>query len=1139
MCKKNKSSRFIITGDFNAHNTLWGSKTSNKTGKIVENWIEENELVIMNDDTPTRIDDITGKLTNIDLTLSSQLLAHKLLWYVWDDTLGSDHFPIIITFDVKLGADGLGNKPTEKFNFKKADWNLFKNLCTEIAIDDVYSDDVDRFCENLTKVFLAAGRDSIPVAKSNNRKHNIVPWWNEDCKEAVTNRKQALNKLKRNNTPENLIDYKEKETVAKNTILEAKRDDWKGFCDTCVHKNVNSKDFWTKIKRIKGSTFTPMPLLKMGDKIATTGKEKANFLVKHYKHVSSDANLPAETIELQKEYEPKFHRNISQDPDSSKPINFKLTLEEMKNSISTRKDTAMGHDQLSYLMFKHMPDSALGLWLELYNKSFMEYKYPTSWKQANVIPIKKPNKNSNDPKSYRPISLTSHAGKIYEHIVASRIRYHAESNNLISKYQSGFRKGRSTIDQLTRLQHDILYAKNIGNSVLAVFLDLQAAFDLTWHTGILIKLKQYGVTGRCFHFVSNFLKDRKIQVKVDNELSETEKLDRGTPQGSIISPLLFTLMVNDLPEQVDGTGLSVSQFADDSATWLMGHDYVKMRSKAQEGLNKIMFWAKYWGFKISKEKTVAILFGNSRCKGLDLKLGDTQIVFEEVVKFLGMYLDKKLNFRHHINQLKLKCQKDLNLMKMLKGTDFGADKASLILMYKALIKSKLSYGSFLFADAPKSYLKDLDVIQNKALKIALGALGGTPSDVIEFEAGVPPLSLVREEQCLRYWARVQTQRFNNPVFELQNTGYVLRPKLKNVCKPYGIKVKELIDEYGLKPEEIIYIKPSVKPYWTLIAPTVSVSLSNQISKTDNSNLIKALALSHYNDNYTGYTQIYTDGSKNPQSGIVSSALVVPGKGYQYSTQITQGTSIYTAELFALKLALTWVISNNIPKTLILSDSLSSLISLQSGNFKSRPDLCNQIVELNTVAVQRKLEVVFEWCPAHVGISGNERADTIAKNALSEIFFTDVGLAPSEVYSRIRVKMKEKWHKYIVREGSKVKTKPNLHSINFKTPGIYSTVVDKEIGRLRMGYSLLPASLGKYYCDLDPSCTTCKVLFNQSHMLLDCVLYSESRKVFKRLFEQLGLIFNENNMLYPDNKHKAEVFNGLENFLADVICEFKI
>jgi hypothetical protein len=117
-------------------------------------------------------------------------------------------------------------------------------------------------------------------------------------------------------------------------------------------------------------------------------------------------------------------------------------------------------------------------------------------------------KNKNEP-----ISLTSHSGKLLEGMVKARLDHLLESKKIINPFQSGCRNGRSTLDQLARLQHDVIYAKNKSRSVLSIFLDLIAAFDLTWHFEVLYKLKEYGVTGACFQYIRSFLEGRKISVR--------------------------------------------------------------------------------------------------------------------------------------------------------------------------------------------------------------------------------------------------------------------------------------------------------------------------------------------------------------------------------------------------------------------------------------------------------------------------------------------------------------------------------------------------------------------------------------------------------------------------------------------------
>ena len=144
-----------------------------------------------------------------------------------------------------------------------------------------------------------------------------------------------------------------------------------------------------------------------------------------------------------------------------------------------------------------------------------------------------------------------------ERLVTDRLSYYLETNNILTNVQTGFRKNRSATDQIIRLQDEINRSLRTGSHTLGVFIDFERAFDMLWHKGVLIKLKKAGISGKMFCWINSFLSNRTIQVKVGNALSNTKTLDNGTPQGSPLSPLLFLLAINDLPQEVPGVTSSL------------------------------------------------------------------------------------------------------------------------------------------------------------------------------------------------------------------------------------------------------------------------------------------------------------------------------------------------------------------------------------------------------------------------------------------------------------------------------------------------------------------------------------------------------------------------------------------------------
>ena len=257
-------------------------------------------------------------------------------------------------------------------------------------------------------------------------------------------------------------------------------------------------------------------------------------------------------------------------------------------------------------MLQHLPKNGIKSLLSLYNEVWKKGTMPQAWRHSIIIPVLKAGKEKQKVSSHRPISLTNTLGKVMEKLISTRLMYFLEKNKLLSNVQTGFRKGRSTIDHLIRLQDTInKYNLNRGYTV-AVFIDFQSAFDMLWHDGLKVKLKKMGIAGKIYTYIENFLTGRTIQVLVGKELSNKMELTNGTPQGSVISPLLFLIMINDLPDGITNTDITL--FADDSCLFKSGRKLDVIIRYIQKSLNALAEWCDLNGFKISLDKTVAVLF---------------------------------------------------------------------------------------------------------------------------------------------------------------------------------------------------------------------------------------------------------------------------------------------------------------------------------------------------------------------------------------------------------------------------------------------------------------------------------------------------------------------------------------------------
>ena len=185
MTAEDKLRDCLINGDFNAHNTIWGSSHTNRQGRAVWEWAEQNNKVLLNDGSVTRVDQGTGVGTCIDLTFANPKFSANSNWVVLEDNWGSDHLPICTTIYSQNCQKGEKNE-NEKFKFDKADWSLFRELCREVTMD------VNIFNKNLSDLFMEIAKQCIPIIKSKGKKGKNVPWWNASCENLVQGRKKAL-----------------------------------------------------------------------------------------------------------------------------------------------------------------------------------------------------------------------------------------------------------------------------------------------------------------------------------------------------------------------------------------------------------------------------------------------------------------------------------------------------------------------------------------------------------------------------------------------------------------------------------------------------------------------------------------------------------------------------------------------------------------------------------------------------------------------------------------------------------------------------------------------------------------------------------------------------------------------------------
>ena len=453
----------------------------------------------------------------------------------------------------------------------------------------------------------------------------------------------------------------------------------------------------------------------------------------------------------------KEKRHLDFSSKNEEEYNLPFSVAELKQSLQRANDSATSLDQVHYQLLTRLPNSALSVLLKVYNHVWESGCFPPSWREAVVIPIPKPGKDHLDPSNFRPIALTSCLCKTMERMINARLMWSLESQGLLSEKQCGFRKNHSTLDHLVRFETFIRNAFIKKEHVLTIFFDLEKAYDTTWKHGILADLWNLGFRGHLPRFIQSFLSERSFRVRVGSTLSELHEQEMGVPQGSILSPALFSIKINNIVKAVL-KGTDCSLFVDDFALCLSGKTLNRVERGMQLCVNSVQKWVSENGFKFSTSKTVCIHFHQQYGFFPDpnMLLGKTPIKVVKEAKFLGLIFDTKLTFKNHIKYLKTSCQKALDILRVVGHTGWGADRIVLLRLYRRLVRSKLDYGCIVYGSARRSILKQLDPIHHQGLGIALGAFRTSPAQSLYIEAHEPSLTIRRLKLSLNYVLKLKS-----------------------------------------------------------------------------------------------------------------------------------------------------------------------------------------------------------------------------------------------------------------------------------------------------------------------------------------------------------------------------------------------
>ncbi len=350
------------------------------------------------------------------------------------------------------------------------------------------------------------------------------------------------------------------------------------------------------------------------------------------------------------------------------------------------------------------------------NKVICTGTIPDCWKVARIIPLHK-KKAKDKVENYRPVSILPSPSKIMEVIIQLQFNAYFENNNVLPSSQFGFRKGLSTVQATGAADHDWKQSRQDGLACGALFFDLSAAFDTIDLCLLNAKLEAYGAGNNVTAWTKSYLTGRRQCVNYGGNSSPIVNVTIGSPQGSVISPLLFLILVADIETWISKA--KALSYADDTTVYYAAKSKIEVRRTLEVAANEVLTFMQASMLSANPSKTKYIMFGRQGEESL--KVGDVLIEESKEEKLLGITFNKALSWSSHVDFVRTELKKRIGILRCM---TFRLPVDIVKRMIQPIFTSKLMYGLALLASnqellTENSLLKQLCLLHHRAMKVAL------------------------------------------------------------------------------------------------------------------------------------------------------------------------------------------------------------------------------------------------------------------------------------------------------------------------------------------------------------------------------------------------------------------------------------
>ena len=624
-------------------------------------------------------------------------------------------------------------------NYKKYDENVFKSdLRQELQKIDLSNLNYSSFETAFDRVL-----DKHAPVKKKYVRANDKPFMTRALRKATMLRSRLRNKYNEDRTAENWNKLRKQRNSCVKLFRKEKRNYYNNLDISHITDN---KKFWKTVKPFFSdkSHSNNKIVLTEGEKIISNDVEVAETMNEFFVTVTDSLGInensnnenategisdPVEKAVQKFANHPSILK-IKGHYQNAGPLVFqKVTPDAVDKEIrNLNPKKATAHKNIPPEILKSNSDLCVEPLTQIFNDCVDNSTFPNELKCADVTSLPK-NGPTNTRTNFRPISVLPTVSKLFERIMDKQIV--AFMTPFLSSLLCGFRQGYSAQHALVRLLEKFKISLDKGGKAGAVLMDLSKAFDCIRHDLLIAKLHAYGFSYEALTLINDYLTNRQQRVKVNGSFNSWKELTRGVPQGSVLGPLLFNIYINDLLLFIQSS--DICNYADDTTIYACDKNLENITHKLENDCNVALAWFANNFMKLNADKCHLLVIGKRCDDPVAVKIGSAEIVNSSEEKLLGVHIDSKLSFDHHVSKL---CQRASNKLYALARISPYMDHNKLRILMRAFITSQFQYCPLVWMFHNRQLNQEINKIQERALRITYKNTESTFSDLLQWDCAV-------------------------------------------------------------------------------------------------------------------------------------------------------------------------------------------------------------------------------------------------------------------------------------------------------------------------------------------------------------------------------------------------------------------